>query len=134
MKKFVTAPFLPTEVAIEKISQNVAKISAYPFESGYGITLAHPIRRLLMSSSVGYSVIAVHIEGAAHEFDTVRGMLEAQFSRDHYHAAMRLMSDEQVITAMAQAWVDSGGDSGGLDDEYVGKLRAEVKRLEGGVK
>ncbi len=76
MKKFVTAPFLPTEVAIEKISQNVAKISAYPFESGYGITLAHPIRRLLMSSSVGYSVIAVHIEGAAHEFDTVRGMLE----------------------------------------------------------
>jgi len=76
MKKFVTAPFLPTEVGIEKISQNVAKISAYPFESGYGITLAHPIRRLLMSSSVGYSVIAVHIEGAAHEFDTVRGMLE----------------------------------------------------------
>ncbi len=76
MKKFVTAPFLPTEVAIEKISQNVAKISAYPFESGYGITLAHPLRRLLMSSSVGYSVIAVHIEGAAHEFDTVRGMLE----------------------------------------------------------
>ncbi|MFZ9659951.1 MAG: DNA-directed RNA polymerase subunit alpha [Arcobacteraceae bacterium] len=76
MKKFVTAPFLPTEVGIEKISQNVAKISAYPFESGYGITLAHPMRRLLMSSSVGYSVIAVHIEGAAHEFDTVRGMLE----------------------------------------------------------
>ncbi len=76
MKKFVTAPFLPTEVGIEKISQNVAKISAYPFESGYGITLAHPMRRLLMSSSVGYSVIAVHIDGAAHEFDTVRGMLE----------------------------------------------------------
>jgi DNA-directed RNA polymerase subunit alpha len=76
MKNFVTAPFLPTEVAIEKISQNVAKISAYPFESGYGITLAHPIRRLLMSSSVGYSVIAVHIEDAAHEFDAVRGMLE----------------------------------------------------------
>ena len=42
------------------------------------------------------------------------------------------MTDEQVITAMAQAWVDSGCDSGGLDDEYVGKLRAEVKRLEGG--
>ena len=76
MKKFVTAPFLPTEVVIEKVSHNVAKISAYPFESGYGITLAHPLRRLLMSSSVGYSVIAVHIDGASHEFDTVRGMLE----------------------------------------------------------
>ena len=76
MKKFVTAPFLPTEVEIEKVSSNVAKISAYPFESGYAITLAHPLRRLLMSASVGYSVIAVNIEGAAHEFDTVRGMIE----------------------------------------------------------
>ena len=76
MKKFVSAPFLPTEVTIEQVSQNVAKISPYPFESGYAITLAHPLRRLLMSSSVGYSVIAVKIEDAAHEFDTVRGMLE----------------------------------------------------------
>ena len=76
MKNFVTAPFLPTEVEIEQVSLNVAKISAYPFENGYAITLAHPLRRLLMSSSVGYSVIAVNIEGAMHEFDTVRGMLE----------------------------------------------------------
>ena len=76
MKKFVSAPFLPTEVTIEQVSQNVAKISPYPFESGYAITLAHPLRRLLMSSSIGYSVIGVKIEDAAHEFDTVRGMLE----------------------------------------------------------
>jgi DNA-directed RNA polymerase subunit alpha len=76
MKKFVTAPFLPTDVNIEQISANVAKISAFPFESGYAITLAHPLRRLLMSSSVGYAVIAVNIEGVAHEFDTTRGMLE----------------------------------------------------------
>jgi hypothetical protein len=58
--------------------------------------------------------------------------LETEFARDHYHAAMRLMSDEQVIRSMAKTWVDSGGDSGGLDDEYVGKLRAEIARLEGG--
>lgn len=41
-------------------------------------------------------------------------------------------SDAQVLREMAEIWVDSGGDSGGLDDEYVGKLRAEIKRLEGG--
>jgi len=76
MKKFVTAPFLPTDVNIEQVSANVARISAFPFESGYAITLAHPLRRLLMSSSVGYAVIAVNIEGVAHEFDTTRGMLE----------------------------------------------------------
>ena len=42
------------------------------------------------------------------------------------------ITDADVIREIAEIWVDSGGDSGGLDDEYVGKLRAEVKRLEGG--
>ena len=68
--------FLPTEVEIEAISDNEAKISAYPFEDGFAITLAHPLRRLLLSSSVGYAPIAVKIEGASHEFDSLRGMLE----------------------------------------------------------
>ncbi len=76
MKKFADTPFLPTEVEIEAISETEAKISAYPFESGFAITLAHPLRRLLLSSSVGYSPIAVKIEGASHEFDSLRGMLE----------------------------------------------------------
>lgn len=43
MKKFADTPFLPTEVEIEAISDNEAKISAYPFESGFAITLAHPL-------------------------------------------------------------------------------------------
>ncbi|AXX92130.1 DNA-directed RNA polymerase subunit alpha [Malaciobacter molluscorum LMG 25693] len=76
MKKFADTPFLPTEVEIEAISETEAKISAYPFESGFAITLAHPLRRLLLSSSVGYAPIAVKIEGANHEFDSLRGMLE----------------------------------------------------------
>ena len=99
MKNFVTAPFLPTEVEIEQISANVAKISAYPFESGYAITLAHPLRRLLMSSSVGYSVIAVNIEGATHEFDTVRGMLEdiSMFVINLKNMKFKINSDEDQI-------------------------------------
>ena len=76
MKKFVDTPFLPTEVEIEQITDIKAKITAYPFESGYAITLAHPLRRLLMSSSVGYAPIAVKIDGATQEFDSIRGMLE----------------------------------------------------------
>ena len=41
------------------------------------------------------------------------------------------ITDADVIREIAEIWVDSGGDAGGLDDEYVGKLRAEIKRLEG---
>ena len=76
MKKIKTSPLLPKEYVVEQISDNEANIIAYPFEIGYAVSLAHPLRRFLMSSSVGYAPIAIKIEGAKHEFDSVRGMLE----------------------------------------------------------
>ena len=76
MKKIKTVPLAPQEFEVEQISENEANIMAYPFETGYAISLAHPLRRFLLSSSVGYAPIAIKIEGAKHEFDSVRGMLE----------------------------------------------------------
>lgn len=67
---------MPTEVEVNEVSANRAEIIAYPFESGYAVTLAHPLRRLILGSSIGYAPISVKIEGAAHEFDTIRGMHE----------------------------------------------------------
>ncbi len=69
-------PYIPTDISIEEISTNRIRISAYPFESGYAITLAHPIRRLLLSSSVGYAPTALRIQGVTHEFDSIRGIVE----------------------------------------------------------
>ncbi|MCH5336043.1 MAG: DNA-directed RNA polymerase subunit alpha [Campylobacter sp.] len=76
MKNIKTSAYTPTEFTIENISDTVAKISAWPFETGYGITLAHPLRRLLYTSTIGYAPTAIHIEGVTHEFDSMRGMLE----------------------------------------------------------
>jgi DNA-directed RNA polymerase subunit alpha len=76
MKKIKTTPLAPEQFEVEQISENEANIMAYPFETGYAISLAHPLRRFLLSSSVGYAPIAIKIEGAKHEFDSVRGMLE----------------------------------------------------------
>ena len=76
MKKIKTTPLAPQQFEVEQISENEANIMAYPFETGYAISLAHPLRRFLLSSSVGYAPIAIKIEGAKHEFDSVRGMLE----------------------------------------------------------
>ncbi|WP_345975494.1 DNA-directed RNA polymerase subunit alpha [Sulfurimonas sp. HSL3-7] len=76
MKKIKTSPLLPQEFVVEQISENEANIIAYPFETGYAVSLAHPLRRFLLSSSVGYAPVAIKIEGAKHEFDSVRGMLE----------------------------------------------------------
>ena len=76
MKTIKTVPYVPTDISVEEVGQNHIKITAYPFESGYAITLAHPIRRLLMSSSVGFAPIGVQIDGVAHEFDSIRGIVE----------------------------------------------------------
>lgn len=76
MRKIKVAPFMPTEVKVNEISANRAEVIAYPFESGYAVTLAHPLRRLILGSSIGYAPISVKIEGAAHEFDNIRGMHE----------------------------------------------------------
>ena len=99
MTKFVNAPFLPTEVEIEQITDNKARITASPFESGYAITLAHPLRRLLMSSSVGFAPIAVKIEGAKHEFDSIRGMLEdiALFMINLKNIRFKIKGDQEQL-------------------------------------
>ena len=76
MKKIKVAPSLPENVEVNEIGENRSEVIAYPFESGYAITLAHPLRRLILGSSVGYAPISVKIEGAAHEFDSIRGMHE----------------------------------------------------------
>ena len=76
MKKIKVAPFLPTEVEVKEVSKNNAQVIAYPFENGYAVTLAHPLRRLILGSSIGYAPISLKVEGAAHEFDSIRGVHE----------------------------------------------------------
>jgi len=76
MNKIKVAPYQPQEVDVNQISENRAEILAWPFETGYAITLAHPLRRLILGSSIGYAPISVKIDGVLHEFDSVRGMKE----------------------------------------------------------
>lgn len=76
MKKVTTEAFMPTEISVEQLGNNEARISVWPFESGYGVTLAHPLRRLLFSSTVGFAPTGIKIDGVTHEFDSMRGMLE----------------------------------------------------------
>jgi DNA-directed RNA polymerase subunit alpha len=88
---------MPTEIEVKNIAENIAQISAYPFESGFAITLAHPIRRLLYSSTVGFATTAVKIEGVTHEFDSIRGMVEdvALFIINLKNIRFKLKNDEK---------------------------------------
>jgi len=57
-------------------TEKYGKFSAAPFERGYGTTLGNSLRRVLLSSIEGSSVISVKIAGVQHEFATIPGVLE----------------------------------------------------------
>ncbi|OBV28977.1 DNA-directed RNA polymerase subunit alpha [Helicobacter sp. CLO-3] len=76
MDIFKTIPHIPEHVAMEDIGSNAVRISVWPFEPGYAITFAHPLRRLMMSCTPGYAPVMLHIDGVSHEFDSVRGIAE----------------------------------------------------------
>ena len=75
MNKIKTKLLVPNKLDL-KVEGNKGEVSIYPFERGYGITLAHPIRRVLLASTVGYAPVAIKIDGVAHEFDSIKGVLE----------------------------------------------------------
>ncbi|ASM34317.1 DNA-directed RNA polymerase subunit alpha [Campylobacter sputorum subsp. bubulus] len=99
MRKITTTAYMPTEIEVVNVSENVAKIIAYPFEKGYAVTLAHPLRRLLFTSTVGYAPTGIKIEGVTHEFDSMRGMLEdvAHFIINLKNLRFKIKSDAQRI-------------------------------------
>ncbi|RAX57128.1 DNA-directed RNA polymerase subunit alpha [Helicobacter monodelphidis] len=99
MKTIKTTPYTPTDISIQEIDKNTTRILAYPFENGYALTVAHPLRRLLLGSSVGFAPIAIRIEGVAHEFDSLRGMMEdvTLFIANLKQVRFKITSDEQRV-------------------------------------
>ena len=47
-----------------------------PFERGYGHTLGNALRRVLLSSMLGYAPTEVQIAGVLHEYSTIDGVQE----------------------------------------------------------
>jgi DNA-directed RNA polymerase subunit alpha len=57
-------------------SETYGKFVVEPLERGYGVTLANPLRRVLLSSLRGAAVTALRIDGVLHEFATIPGLRE----------------------------------------------------------
>lgn len=66
----------PKSIQVEQVSANRAKVTLEPFERGYGHTLGNALRRVLLSSMVGYAVTEVTIAGVVHEYSAVDGVQE----------------------------------------------------------
>jgi DNA-directed RNA polymerase subunit alpha len=69
---------LETDTA--SLSDRYGKFTAEPFERGYGHTIGHSLRRILLASLEGAAVTAVRIKGAVHEFSSIKGIREDAIS------------------------------------------------------
>jgi len=68
---------LPQKLEMDPASKETyGKFVAEPFEKGYGHTVGHSLRRILLSSLEGVAVTAVRIKGAPHEFSSLEGVQE----------------------------------------------------------
>jgi len=67
---------LPQKLEAESAGETYGKFVAEPFERGYGQTVGHSLKRILLSSLEGAAVTAVRIKGAPHEFSSLKGVQE----------------------------------------------------------
>ena len=67
----------PDFIAIDSASNDsYGKFTLEPLHKGFGVTIGHSLRRVLLSSLVGTAVYAVKIEGVSHEYESMRGVRE----------------------------------------------------------
>ncbi|MBY0410983.1 MAG: DNA-directed RNA polymerase subunit alpha [Burkholderiaceae bacterium] len=71
-----TSLLKPKAITVEQLGYNRAKVVLEPFERGYGHTLGNAIRRVLLSSMVGYAATEVTIAGVLHEYSSIDGVQE----------------------------------------------------------
>lgn len=57
-------------------SNNYLKIILDPLYKGYGITIGNLLRRILLSSIMGYGIYAIEIKDVSHEFSTINNVYE----------------------------------------------------------
>lgn len=69
---------LPGRVITDESVSNdsYARFIVEPFEQGFGTTIGNSLRRVLLSSLEGAAITAVKIDGVAHEFASMDGVLE----------------------------------------------------------
>ncbi len=66
----------PRIINVESLGAGRSVVEMEPFERGYGHTLGNALRRVLLSSMVGYAPTEVTIAGVVHEYSTLDGVQE----------------------------------------------------------
>ena len=134
----------PRVVNVEEITPLRARVTLEPMERGFGFTLGNAIRRVLLSSTPGFAITEVKIDGVVHEYSTIEGVQEdvVDILLNLKGVALRLNSRSDTILTLSKsgegvvtaADFDTGHDAEIVNPDHViahltkgGKLDLEVK-------
>lgn len=113
-----------------------------PLEPGYGYTLGHAIRRVLLTSIPGAAITSVKINAVKHRFSEVPGLKEnvVDLLLNVKGLFVRLPESQETATLKLSAKGTkeiTGGDIQGTDgaevvnkDHYLGSLSGDKTKLE----
>jgi DNA-directed RNA polymerase subunit alpha len=110
----------PQLAQVDDHSATSATFVIEPLHTGYGMTLGNSLRRVLLSSIAGSSIVAFKVEGATHEFTTLPGikedvvdiMLNLKNVRVRYHGddAAELRLEKKGSGVVTAADISSNGE------------------------
>jgi DNA-directed RNA polymerase subunit alpha len=80
---------LPTKIKVEDSAKRHlhARFIAEPFERGFGHTVGNALRRIMLTSLEAPAIMSIRIEGVAHEYMAIEGIVE-----DMTHIILNLKS------------------------------------------
>lgn len=105
---------------------NFAKIAIEPLEAGFGHTLGNSLRRILLTSLKGAAITSVKIDGVAHQFSTIDGVMEdvIEIILNLKKVNLQISSEKQVkliLKASGKKQVKAGDFEIEGDGEIVNK-------------
>jgi DNA-directed RNA polymerase subunit alpha len=89
------------EVDRDKHTETYGKFVCQPLERGFATTIGNSLRRILLSSVQGVAITTVKIEGALHEFTSMKDIMEdvSEIILNLKQVRLRLLSaDSQRVT------------------------------------
>jgi len=98
---------IPKTLQVEKeiSDEKYGKYTLEPLHKGYGITIGHALRRVLLSSIRGSAVYGVRIEGVSHEYETIKGIHEdvLQIVLNLKELELKQFDDEEISLELIAA-------------------------------
>ncbi|MBL7892420.1 MAG: DNA-directed RNA polymerase subunit alpha [Bacteroidia bacterium] len=108
----------PDKVIMVNSSETEGQFEFRPLEPGYGITVGHALRRVLLNSLEGLAITSIRFDGVDHEFSTIKGVAEdvteiiLNLKQVRFKRQIQGMDNERVVVNVTGKNTLTAGDLG----------------------